>query len=139
MIIKEIMTKKVEAVAPETTLYEVARKFKEFEIGTLPVEEKGKVIGLITDRDLVTRGIADGWDFKQKHARDIMTKDIVFCYDDQELSDVAHLFEEKKLYRLPVMDHGGKMVGMFSVSDLAQHASYELTGEVMHAVSRHTH
>lgn len=139
MLIREIMTKKVETIGAGATLFEVARKMRDQKIGTIPVEDGGKTIGLITDRDLVIRAAAEDRDFRTTFARDIMTNDIVFCYEDQELDDVAHLFEEKKLYRMPVMDHKGHTVGMFSVTDLAQHASYELTGEVMQAVSQHIH
>lgn len=139
MLLKEIMKTKVEALPPDATLYEVAKTMKKLDIDTLPIEENGKTIGIITDRDLVVRALAEGWDFKKKFARDLMSKDIVYCYDDQTLDDAAHLFEEKKLYRMPVFNHSGKTVGLFSITDLAQHAPFELTGSVIRAVSQHIH
>lgn len=139
MLLKEIMTTKVEALPPDASLFEVAKKMKDADIGTVPIEEKGKIIGMITDRDLVVRAFAEGWDFKKKIARDVMSKDVVYCYDDQTLDDAAHVFEEKKLYRMPVLNHDGKTVGMFSITDLAQHAPFDLTGAVIKAVSQHIH
>lgn len=138
MQVKDIMTSNVEALSPDASIRTLARKMRDLNLGTIPIEEDGKITGMVTDRDLVLRGLADGRDPEKTFARDIMSKEVTFCYDDQDVPDVAHLMEEKKLYRLPVVTHDGKMVGLFSVSDLAQHAAYELTGEVMHAVTNHT-
>lgn len=137
MQVKDIMTSNVEALPPSASIKTLARKMRDLNLGTIPIEEDGKITGMVTDRDLVLRGLADSRDPDKTFARDIMSHDVTFCYDDQDVPDVAHLMEEKKLYRLPVVTHDGKMVGLFSVSDLAQHAAYELTGEVMHAVSNH--
>ena len=137
MKVKDIMTSKVEALPPDASIKLLAQKMRELNLGTIPIQEDGRITGMVTDRDLVLRGLADGLDPEKTFARDIMSHDVTFCYEDQDVPDVAHLMEEKKLYRLPVVTHDGKMVGLFSVSDLAQHAAYELTGEVMHAVSNH--
>jgi CBS domain-containing protein len=137
MQVKDIMTSNVEALPPDASIKTLALKMRELNLGTIPIEEDGRITGIVTDRDLVLRGLADSRDPDKTLARDIMSREVTFCYDDQDVPDVAHLMEEKKLYRLPVVTHDGKMVGLFSVSDLAQHAAYELTGEVMHAVSNH--
>ncbi|MFQ5534602.1 MAG: CBS domain-containing protein [Sphingomonadales bacterium] len=139
MYVKEIMTSTVEAVAPDATLLEVSRKMRDMNLGSLLVEEGGKIIGIVTDRDLACRAMAHAMDPATTPAREIMSKDVVYCFDDEDVADVAHLMEERKLYRLPVLSHQQKMVGVLSISDLAQHASHELSGEVLQAVSRHVH
>lgn len=137
MQVKDIMTSKVEALPPDASIKTLALKMRDLNLGTIPIQEDGKITGMVTDRDLVLRGLATGRDPDKTLARDIMSREVTFCYDDQDVPDVAHLMEERKLYRLPVVTHDGKIVGMLSVSDLAQHTAYELTGEVMHAVSNH--
>ena len=139
MFVKEIMSSDVEAVSPDTPLQEIARKMRDKNLGSIPVRDKVEVVGFVTERDLATKAIAEALDPATTPAREIMSKDIVFCFDDEEVSDAAHLMEEKHLYRLPVFTHDKKLAGILSISDLAQHASQELAGGVLRAVSRHLH
>ncbi len=139
MHVREIMTSNVTAITPETSLKEAAEKMRDLNLGSLPVEENGKVVGMLTDRDLTCRAVANGYDPATTPAREIMSRDVTFCYEDQDIDDVAHLMEEKHIYRLPVVSKEEKLAGILSISDLAQHAPQELTGEVFRAVSQHIH
>ena len=137
MLVKDVMSKDVEWITPDTPLQEAALKMRDLDVGSLPVGAKDKVIGMITDRDIACRGVAVGCDPATTLVAEVMTKQVTWCYDDQDVSEAAHLMEEKQLHRLPVMNRKKRMTGMLSLGDLALHASHELSGEVIEAVSRH--
>jgi len=131
------MHKNAEWVPPETPLAEVAKKMKEHDIGSLPVGENDRLIGMVTDRDITCRAVADGRDIAKLTARDVMSKGIVYCTDTEDLDDAIHLMESKKIRRLPVINEKKRMVGMLSLGDISHAASREMSGEVMAAVSAH--
>jgi predicted transcriptional regulator len=112
MLVKELMTMKVEYVNPDATLQECARRMRDLNIGSLPVWENSKLAGMITDRDICCRAVAEGRDPAKTRARDIMTKDVAFCFDDQECDDAAHLMEQKHIRRLAVFNRRRSMVGV---------------------------
>jgi CBS domain-containing protein len=138
MQVKEIMTPKVEWIAPDTTIQESARKMRELNVGSLPVWTDGELIGMVTDRDICCRAVADGHDPATTKVRDIMSAEATYCFEDQELSEVAQLMEEKHIRRLTVFDRDKAMVGFLSVGDLAR-SSHDLAGEVIEAVSTPVH
>ncbi len=141
MFVKEIMSSKVEWADPDLSLQEVAERMRDLNIGCLPVKESenGMLIGLVTDRDIACRCVAAGRDPTTTTVKDIMSEGITCCFDDQDVNDAAHLMEEKKVQRLPVLDRDNTMVGILSIADLAAHASNELSGEVLEAVSTQAH
>src|SRR5204862_7660611 len=96
-----------------------------------------RLIGMVTDRDLVCRCVATGWDPQVTTARDVMTKGIVFCLEKQELDDAARLMETKKIRRLPVINGKKRMIGMLSLGDVYNAAPDHLGGEVLQAVCAH--
>lgn len=132
MLVKELMTTKVEYVKPDTTLQECARRMRDLNIGSLPVWENGKLAGMITDRDICCRALAEGRDPARTKVREIMTKDVAFCFDDQECDDAAHMMEDRHIRRLAVLNRKRSMVGFLSVDDLAR-GSHQLAGEVLEA------
>jgi CBS domain-containing protein len=138
MFVKEIMSSNVEWASPDLSLQEVAKTMRDQEIGCLPVKESedGKLVGLITDRDIACRGVADGRDYATTTVKDIMSEGITCCFDDQDITDAAHLMEEKKVQRLPVLNRDNTMVGILSIADLATRASNQLSGGVLQAVSK---
>jgi CBS domain-containing protein len=97
------------------------------------------VIGMITDRDITCRAIAEGRDPATTMVADVMSTDVVSCFDDQDVTDAAHLMEEKQVHRLPVLNHDNDLVGVLALADLALHSPHELSGEVIEAVSKHVH
>jgi CBS domain-containing protein len=138
MYIREAMHPGAEWITPDKTLEEAARKMRDLDVGCLPVGENDRLVGMITDRDIVCRGIAFGSDPKTA-VKDVMSTGIVYCFEDEEIDDVAHFLEEKQLHRLVVLNRRKRMVGLLSLGDIATHCSHELTGEILDAVSQPTH
>jgi len=131
------MHKGVEWVDPETTVPELARTMRKHDIGALPVGENDRLIGMVTDRDIVCRGFANGKHVDALTAREVMSKGIVFCRDDEELDDAMHIMEQKQIRRLPVINDKKRMVGILSLGDISHASALELSGEVLQAVSAH--
>lgn len=93
---------------------------------------------MITDRDITCRAIADGHG-PNTPVCEVMSKGIVYCFDDEDVQDVAQVLEQKQLHRLVVLNRDKRMVGLLSLGDIATHCSHELSGEVVEAISKHTH
>ena len=137
MKVKQVMHNGVTWVEPDTRVDTLAILMREHDIGAIPVGENDRLVGMVTDRDLVCRCIAVGLDPKATTARDVMTEGIVFCLDKQELDDAARIMEMKKVRRLPVINGKKRMIGMLSLGDVYHRAPDHLSDEVMHAVSAH--
>lgn len=135
MNIKEAMHKGASWVTPETPVRDIAALMKKEDIGSVPVGENDRLVGMITDRDLALRALQDGADPMTLKARDVMTKGIVYCRTDQSIEDAIHLMEDRRVRRLPVIDDDKRLVGMLSLGDVSHHASRELSGELVHAVA----
>ncbi|MDP4201040.1 MAG: CBS domain-containing protein [Bacteroidota bacterium] len=119
MLINILMVKPVEVVGPDVPLRDVARMMRDKAIGCLPVCENEQLIGIIADRDIVCRGVADGLDIMRGQTRDIMTKNVVYCFDDQSDAEAAKLMEDNEVRHLPVLNRKMKIVGMVTLGDLA--------------------
>jgi CBS domain-containing protein len=137
MQVKEAMHTGVEWVEPDTPITTVAQKMRDLDIGAIPVCEKDHLVGMITDRDITCRAVANDADFSRLKAGDIMTKDVVYCRDTEDLQDAIHLMENKQLRRMPAIDEDKRMVGMLSLGDVSHAASHQIAGEVIKAVSDH--
>lgn len=110
---------------------------REFDIGALPVGENDRLIGMVTDRDIAVRAVANGRDPSKLTAREVMSTGNVYCRDDEDLEDAVRIMEQKQIRRLPVIDDKKRMVGMLSLGDISHSASRQLTGEEVAAVSEH--
>jgi CBS domain-containing protein len=139
MKIHEIMTREAEWISPDATLREVAQRMRDKNFGSLPVGENDRLIGMITDRDICCRAVADGLDPATTPVRKVMSKTITYCFDDQEADDAAHLMEQKHIRRLAVLNRKKRLVGILSLDDLALRCSHDLSGEVLAAVSARAH
>jgi CBS domain-containing protein len=137
MKVKQAMHKGVTWVGPNTPVEQLARLMQKHDIGAIPIGESDRLIGMVTDRDIVCRCIAAGLDPKAATARDVMTEGIVFCLDKQELDDAARIMEMKKIRRLPVINAKKRMIGILSLGDVYHTGPRHVSGEVMHAVSGH--
>lgn len=137
MKVKDAMHKGAEWVQPNTPVSDLARRMREHDIGALPVGENDKLIGMVTDRDIVCRGLTNGKDVAKLTARDLMTKTIVWCRDDEDLDDAIRIMEDKRIRRLPVIDKNKRMVGMLSLGDVSHSGKSKLSGELLTAVSAH--
>jgi CBS domain-containing protein len=135
--VKSAMHKGAEWVGPQTSVTEIAKKMRELDVGSIPVGENDRLIGMVTDRDIICRGVGNGGDVNKLTARDVMTKGIVYCRDRDSLDEALGIMESKKIRRLPVIDDSKRLVGMLSFGDISHAASPKDAGELMAAVSSH--
>jgi len=106
------------------------------EIGLLPVCEHDRLVGMVTDRDITVRATADGMDPTNVPVREVMTSDVVWCFEDDDVIVAGQKMKDKQIRRLPVMDHNQRMVGILSIGDLAMEIGDEhLVGNIVEAVS----
>lgn len=127
--IKDVMTPKCEWIAPEKNASDAAQIMKKNDFGFLPVGENDKLIGMVTDRDITMRVVAEAKDPAATQVRDIMTQKTYYCYDDMDVEDVCNNMGEIQVRRLPVVDRQKKLVGVVSMGDLAQAASRPNVGQ----------
>jgi CBS domain-containing protein len=136
MLISEIMTRDVESIGPDDTLQQAATKMKELGVGPLPVCQNRSVVGMVTDRDITVRAVAEGLDPATTAVRHVMSEEIVCCFDDQEVEVAARLMQTKQIRRVMVMDRDKKLVGIVTLGDLASEAvDTHRAGEILHEVS----
>src|SRR3990172_9422886 len=112
-------------------------KMRDYDVGAIPVCEDGKTIGMVTDRDIAVRALANGKDLSKLEAKDVMSKNVIFCRDSEEAEDALRTMEDNKIRRLPVLNEAKKLVGMVSLGDISHALSRDLTGKVTKAVSAH--
>lgn len=129
IMVRNIMTPDCIWIAPNATLREAAEIMRDRDFGFLPVGEDDRLIGMITDRDIVIRAAAEGMDMDQACAGDIMTEQTFYCYDDQDIDEVCANMAEIHVRRLPVVDRHKKLVGIVSLGDLSQAAANRHIGE----------
>ena len=137
MKVKEIMHKGVEWVSPETPLTALATRMLKHDVGAIPIGENDRLVGMVTDRDIAIRGLANGKDISKLTARDVMTKGVIWCWDTDNATNAARLMENKKIRRLPVIDDNKRMVGMLGLGDISHAVSDQTAAEVIKAVSAH--
>ena len=115
---QDLMTREVTITSPDETLRKAARRMAELDVGALPVGENDRLVGIVTDRDIAIRGIAEGKGPNAK-VRDVMTPEIKYCFCDQELDEIAANMADVQLRRLPVLNRDKRLVGILSLSDIA--------------------
>src|SRR5438067_768984 len=104
MQVREVMTRAVELVRPDSTLQEAARKMKDLDVGPLPVCDGERLVGMLTDRDITVRATAEGSDPKTARVRDAMTPEVLYCFDDEDVAEAARIMKDKQVRRLPVLN-----------------------------------
>jgi CBS domain-containing protein len=136
MKLKEIMTQEVEIVHTDDSVQTAAEKMRYRDIGFLPVYDGEQLIGVLTDRDIVIRAMAEGVDPKKSLRQDWITKPVVSCYDDQDVDEAARLMEEHQIRRLVILGRDDeRIVGVVSLGDLAKNVDDKKSGEVLQEVS----
>jgi CBS domain-containing protein len=134
--IKEIMTTDFEMIDSTSTLYDAAGKMKSLNVGVLPIREGTKLIGLVTDRDIVTRGLAEQRDPSSTQVKDIITSQLVHCSENDSVEGACKLMEKHQVRRLVVTDKDGTPAGIVSLGDIAAKTKQdELAGEALEAIS----
>jgi CBS domain-containing protein len=124
MKIADVMTRTVRTTTPDVSIQEAARMMAELDAGVLPVSDGQRLLGMITDRDIAVRAVAQGKGPDAK-VRDAMTTDVKYCFEDQQVNEVARNMAEIKVQRLPVMDRDKRLVGIVSLGDIAIHGDTE--------------
>ena len=132
--VKENMSRDVESVDPETCVADIAQLMRDEVVGCVPVKEDGKVIGIITDRDITCRVTAGGRDPATTTAKAIMTGDVSCCFEDDSLVKAAEIMEKKRVRRLPALNQDEDLVGLLTADDLAWHTDRMLVGEVIQTI-----
>lgn len=135
MKVEEFMTRDPATVRPESTCAEAAALMKREDCGSLPVVKDGKLVGIVTDRDIVVRGIAAGKDAKTLAVSEVMTAAPATVTPATTAEDASRLMSEKQVRRLPVVEHG-RLVGMLVIGQLARHESTDAVGETLREVSQ---
>jgi CBS domain-containing protein len=131
------MTRDVEVIGSDASLAEAASKMKDLDVGLIPVCDGGELKGTLTDRDITVRATAEGCDPSNTRVSDIMSQDIVYCFEDQEIEEAISLMEAQQIRRLPILSQEKRLVGIVSLGDLAVHSGQnELLGETLKEVSR---
>jgi CBS domain-containing protein len=134
--VREVMTFVVETISPAATLEHAAKKMNEQNVGILPVVEEERILGVVTDRDIVLRAVSERMRPEMTRVRDVMTRAAICCYEDQSITEAAGLMETHLVHRLIVLHRNQKLAGIVSLSDLAAKAKSDLlSGHVLAQVS----
>jgi len=138
MKVKDAMHKGVDWVSPDTPVSELAKLMRDHDVGAIPNGENDRLVGKVTDRDIVCKGLAqDNFDARRATARDVMTAQIHCCREDEDLAKAIRHMEELKVRRLPVINKSKRMIGMLSLGDVSHSAPVELLSECVKSVSAH--
>ncbi|TMH02967.1 MAG: CBS domain-containing protein [Betaproteobacteria bacterium] len=134
MKVSDIMTRDVRLLSPDQTIREAAKLMAEVDAGALPVGENDRLVGMITDRDIVIRAVAQGKSPDAKVA-DVMSKEMLYCFDTDAIDDVARNMAEAQVRRLPVINKDKRLVGIISLGDLARNDDPTTIGRTVSRVS----
>ena len=120
MRVSEVMTRGVECTRPDATLQEAAAKMKALDIGPLPICDNDRLVGMVTDRDITIRATAEGEAPTNVRVRDVMTPEVIYCFEDALVADAALLMQQKQVRRLLVLNRDKRLVGIVSLGNIAQ-------------------
>jgi CBS domain-containing protein len=135
MRVSEVMTRDVQVAAPDQSIRDAACAMADIDAGALPVGENDRLVGMITDRDIAIRAVAQGLP-PDTRIRDVMSKEMLYCFEDQDLDDVARNMSDVKVRRLPVLNRDKRLVGIVSLGDLAQNDDAKTTGRTVAGISK---
>jgi|SRR5215469_15133593 len=134
MRIAEIMSADVHLVGPDDTVQSAAKMMADEDVGFLPVGENDRLIGMLTDRDIALRAVAQGKDPKKTKVRDIMTAKVLYCTDEDDVADAAENMAELRIRRLPIVDSNKRLVGIVSLGDIAFRHKADVAGATLEGV-----
>ena len=134
MKVKQAMTTEVRVASPDQTIRDAARLMAELDAGALPVAENDRLVGMITDRDIAVRAVAEGLP-ADTPVSEIMSREVLYCFEDQALDDVARNMGQVQVRRLPVVNREKRLVGIVSFADLARSEQPTTVGRAVSHVS----
>ncbi len=131
MQVSDVMTREIRLIKQDATLIQAAELMRQHNIGCLPVYSGNQITGMVTDRDLVIRGLAEHLDPGQTHVQDVMTKGVYTCLENQSVEEACRLMEDKQVHRILVLDRDHQPIGIISMQNLAlgthnEHLCYEV-------------
>lgn len=135
MRISDLMTRDVSVAGPEATLRDAAEQMARIDAGALPVCDGKRLLGMVTDRDIVVRGLAKGLG-PETSVTQVMTEGVEYCFEDDDLIDVADKMSASQIRRLPVVDRDRNLIGIVSLGDVARQASPRESGEALEEISQ---
>lgn len=135
MKVADLMTRDPQIIDPETTLQRAAELMDDLGVGLLPVCEAGRLIGVVTDRDITVRGTAAGQGPGETTVADVMTSDLQWCFEDEDVAEAERLMRDAQIRRLPVLDQNRKIVGVLSLGDLAAKGAHDVS-ETLDVISQ---
>ncbi len=136
MQVKEIMTRSVDLVDPNTTVRDAAIKMRDDDVGALPVGENDRLVGMITDRDIAIRAVAENKAPSQTKVRDVMSEGICYCFEDDAVDDAARIMADRQVRRLPVLNSDKRLVGIVAMADIAQSGARKAEMRAIEGVSQ---
>ena len=134
MKVSDVMSRDVQLASPKQSIRDAAKIMAKIDAGVLPVEENDRLVGVITDRDITVRAVAEGKAPSTK-VRDVMSQEVLYVFDDQDLEDVAQNMAEMKVRRMPVVNREKRLVGILSFGDLARNEDSGTAGEAISTIS----
>ncbi|WHI45540.1 CBS domain-containing protein [Microbulbifer sp. JMSA004] len=137
MKVKHAMHEGATWCTPDTPLQELAKILRDEDIGAVPIGENDKLVGIVTDRDIVCRGVVQGGNLSSLSARDVMTEGIEWCWEEDDLLSAVHKMEQQLLRRMPVLNSEKRMVGILSLGDITSAIASKQGGQFAAAVSSH--
>jgi CBS domain-containing protein len=130
------MTSDVEIIKPDATVQEAARRMRDLNVGSLPVCDGNRVLGIISDRDITLRVTAEGTNPGNVKVRDVMSPNIVYCYEDQDVDEAGEVMGYNQIRRLPILNREKKLVGIISLGDISTDANNDrLSGKTLKDIS----
>lgn len=135
MKISECMSRDVRVCAPDHTLQSAAQTMAEMDAGFLPVGEGDRLIGIVTDRDIAIRGVAKGQP-PESNIRSVMSSEVCYCFEDDDIDEVADNMSQIQVRRLPVVDRDKRLVGIVALSDIARGGKRNSVGEALGEIAR---
>lgn len=136
--VREVMTAECEWISPDTSCTEAAQTMRDSDIGFLPVGENDRLIGMVTDRDIIVRCIAEGGDPENTQVRSVMSEKTYYCFDDDNVEEVCENMGDMQVRRLPVVDRNKRLVGIVSLGDVAQAAPTDKVGAAQQQITAKT-
>ena len=137
MKVKDVMHKGVTSIEQNTPVSDIAMRMRDSDIGAIAVKADSQLVGIVTDRDITCRGLANGGDFTKMQAKDVMTRNVVCCSPGDDVETAIEVMEAQKIRRLPVTNSRKAVVGMLSLGDISHKLTKKRAGGLLRAVSGH--
>ena len=136
MRVSQAMTRDVRIARPDQSIHEIARIMADCRIGALPVGDQDRLVGMITDRDIAIRAVAEGKSPDATMVREVMSQDVKYCFEDEDSAHVAQNMGELQVRRLPVLNRDKRLVGILSLADLAQAERGQRVGNALRQIAQ---